>query len=197
MKYTLITLAALSGSAFAQTVVNGDFSNLEGMTVGTGGGWYKGGVPAGWSSNAGNIEVITPGYGSVPSGFSSNYIDVTGPPNTPLTLSQQVSGLIQGQQYTLSYDWGNRASDPYDMTVSIGEVSTSHTGTGYVAATNNTLAFTASAPTETLSITFNHTNGDTGTGFNTTNFTITPVPEPSSAALLGLGGLALILHRRK
>ncbi|MEZ7957082.1 MAG: PEP-CTERM sorting domain-containing protein [Rubritalea sp.] len=29
------------------------------------------------------------------------------------------------------------------------------------------------------------------------NFSITAVPEPSSTALLGLGGLALIMRRRK
>ncbi len=33
-----------------------------------------------------------------------------------------------------------------------------------------------------------------GTG---ADYTLTSVPEPSSAALLGLGGLALILRRRK
>lgn len=36
-----------------------------------------------------------------------------------------------------------------------------------------------------------------GAGNHSDNFTVTSVPEPSSAALLGLGGLALILRRRK
>jgi len=40
-----------------------------------------------------------------------------------------------------------------------------------------------------------------GDGFRVSNFSfsvdVTPVPEPSSTALLGLGGLALILRRRK
>ena len=48
---------------------------------------------------------------------------------------------------------------------------------------------------------FTLTNVDAGTesggiGFMTFNITAT-VPEPSSAALLGLGGLALLLRRRK
>lgn len=34
-------------------------------------------------------------------------------------------------------------------------------------------------------------------GVTITQFTVTAVPEPSSAALLGLGGLALVLRRRK
>lgn len=45
------------------------------------------------------------------------------------------------------------------------------------------------------SITFNVSNRSGRTGF--TGFQIVQVPEPSSAALLGLGGLALILRRRK
>ncbi|MGB0774497.1 MAG: PEP-CTERM sorting domain-containing protein [Akkermansiaceae bacterium] len=36
----------------------------------------------------------------------------------------------------------------------------------------------------------------TGTAGNT-NYTLTAIPEPSSTALLGLGGLALVLRRRK
>ncbi|MFK7911041.1 MAG: PEP-CTERM sorting domain-containing protein [Akkermansiaceae bacterium] len=43
---------------------------------------------------------------------------------------------------------------------------------------------------------FNETSGS-GNDVLFDNFTVTAVPEPSSAALLGLGGLALILRRRK
>jgi hypothetical protein len=39
--------------------------------------------------------------------------------------------------------------------------------------------------------------GDFSDNFQVTGSTLTTVPEPSSAALLGLGGLALILRRRK
>ncbi len=38
---------------------------------------------------------------------------------------------------------------------------------------------------------------DNNGSYYTATFTVTAVPEPSSAALLGLGGLALILRRRK
>jgi len=40
-------------------------------------------------------------------------------------------------------------------------------------------------------------SGDFTDHFNVNGSTLTAVPEPSSAALLGLGGLALILRRRK
>ncbi len=200
MKYTLITLAALSNAAFAQTIVNGDFSDTSGMTEGTyNGGGYFNGVPNGWTSNNGDVTVVTLSYqgGNTP-GFSSSFVDILAE-SQPVTLSQQVSGFTVGQQYTLSYDWGNRDS-AYDMTISMGGASDSHKGSGLVAATSNSFTFTAGAATETLSLAYNATNGTTWSGFNSTNFKVTPVnpvPEPSSAALLGLGGLALILRRRK
>ncbi len=196
MKYTLITLAALSSAAFAQTIVNGDFSDTSGLTDVTGGaGTVFHGVPTGWTSSNPTLEIITPAHSSV---FTSNFVDLYAG-SAPVTLTQEVSGFTAGQQYTLSYDWGNWLADPYDMTISIGGASDTHTGTGVVTATNNSFTFTAGAATETLSVAFNHTNGGTRSGFNTTNFTVAPVPvpEPSSAALLGLGGLALILRRRK
>jgi len=43
---------------------------------------------------------------------------------------------------------------------------------------------------------YSHTAGNAYSGA-TFNFSTTPIPEPSSTALLGLGGLALILRRRK
>ncbi len=43
-----------------------------------------------------------------------------------------------------------------------------------------------------------NTNGDlAGSGTTFSNLSVTAVPEPSSTALIGLGGLALILRRRK
>ncbi len=199
MKYTLITLAALSSAAFAQTIVNGDFSDTSGMGV-SGGGTVNAGIPNGWTTDNGDVQVLTTTFWGNPANFSSNFVDVYDKAS-PVTLSQQVSGFTPGQQYTLSYDWGNwHASSPYDMTISMGNGSDSHTGIGIVMATSDSITFTATAETETLSIRFNHTTGDSNTGINSTNFTVTPVnpvPEPSNAALLGLGGLALILRRGK
>ncbi len=196
MKYTLITLAALSGTALAQTIVNGDFSDTSGMTSSSGGLVFAG-IPNGWTSAGGLIQVIDSALSNNPGGFSSNFIDVYYK-SGPDTLSQDVSGFIVGKQYTVSYEWGNRLIDPYDMTISMGDGSASHIGSGITAASNNSFTFTAGAATETLSITYNHTNGNSATGLNSTNFKVTQVvPEPSSAALLGLGGLTLILRRRK
>lgn len=72
--------------------------------------------------------------------------------------------------------------------------------TGTVAGrTNNgtyTLAFTTTDANASLSLTLDSVSGDAGSGF-ISGYTFETVPEPSSTALLGLGGLALILRRRR
>ncbi len=176
MKYTLITLAALSGAAFAQTIVNGDFSNTSGMQV-SGQGAAHSGIPFGWTTDGATVDVMGPNFLGNPAGFGGNFLD-TNDMTQPITISQVVSGFEAGKQYTLSYDWGNSNWDghsPYDMTISMGGSSADHKGPAEVVApTANSFTFIASGTTETLSVTFNHTNGDSRSGFNSTNFRVTP-----------------------
>ena len=71
-----------------------------------------------------------------------------------------------------------------DFTVGNSVAGADVTGNAYVnaATTFDSIVFTAT---------------DSKAGWGVDNISITAVPEPSSAALLGLGGLALILRRRK
>jgi hypothetical protein len=48
-----------------------------------------------------------------------------------------------------------------------------------------------------LKLTSATATGPQNKGYWLDNLNVTSVPEPSSAALLGLGGLALMLRRRK
>ena len=201
MKKTIITTivgAALTCAASAQFVTNGDFSNITGLSLDNSSIWpglYTG-VPVGWSSSS-SIDVLQTSYQNDPAGFGATYIDVHDTDSSS-SLWQDVGGLVAGQLYSVSYDWGNWASnDPYDMTISMGAGSSSHAGSGLVLAQGDAFEFIAGSTTETLNVTFNHTNGDSNTGFNTTNFVVTAVPEPSSTALLGLGALSLVFRRKR
>lgn len=55
----------------------------------------------------------------------------------------------------------------------------------------------SSGDTLLVGFTVNVNGGGDGADISSLEVELTPVPEPSSAALLGLGGLALILRRRK
>ncbi len=70
------------------------------------------------------------------------------------------------------------------------------------AATNNTYSthtfdFTATGTSTTLTFTDDLQSGGVSSDLILDGVSVTPIPEPSSTALLGLGGLALILRRRK
>lgn len=101
----------------------------------------------------------------------------------------EVTVYYAGQEDYAGYDAAN--------SVTVGGISETLTltqdiagdGTGFWSAIGETYLFTS----DTLTIT------DTATTFRSgiSAIQITTVPEPSSTALLGLGGLALILRRRR
>jgi len=101
----------------------------------------------------------------------------------------EVTVYYAGQEDYAGYDAAN--------SVTVGGISETITltqdiagdGTGFWSAIGATYLFTS----DTLTIT------DTATTFKSgiSAIQITTVPEPSSTALLGLGGLALILRRRR
>jgi hypothetical protein len=83
-------------------------------------------------------------------------------------------------------NWGNTVN----LTPALGVVVASK-GAGEL------LTYTSvSARYVLFEVTDNHPNGDQFVGMSEVRF-IEAVPEPSTTALLGLGGLALILRRRK
>ena len=101
----------------------------------------------------------------------------------------EVTVYYAGEEDYAGYDAAN--------SVTVGGISETLTltqdiagdGTGFWSAIGETYLFTS----DTLTIT------DTATTFRSgiSAIQITTVPEPSSTALLGLGGLALILRRRR
>lgn len=87
-------------------------------------------------------------------------------------------------------------------TATIAMLGSEQAFTGSTTATPSTesLTFSYNGTDQYIALVFANSNGvTTGTG-NTVdidNLTVNTIPEPSSAVLLGLGGLALMVRRRK
>jgi hypothetical protein len=135
------------------------------------------------------------------------------------TVSQSVSGLTVGTQYTLAFDWaGSQFTDQTGQTtqwwnVNFGgnSVDTAHVTvpsqgfTGWMHATMNFTATNASEVLSFLASASPFANGGPaglppfvlldGVSLNPTNATPTPTPEPSSLLLLGIGAVGLCVAR--
>ncbi len=197
MKYTLITLAALSGSAFAQTIVNSSFENPSGLVtdyqqVGTNywTGWTDGGT--------GSLQNIV-NFGGLPASDGAQWVDFAGTGKPSL---EQDFATTAGQRYTITFDrgvWGDQDVKTNSLRVQVGNLDVvdlvTATGPGMNWVTNS-YDFIAAGTSTNLKFTFESQDGGGLAGLDNIRIT-TAVPEPSSTALLGLGGLALILRRRK
>ncbi len=192
MKYTLITLAALSSAALAQSVVFSE--SFDG-----------GAATSSWDSSTGHINIRNaPGGGLLELGMSNN----------PASIFSDFSTL-SGGGYSLSLDFGTHypgtapAAGPWNFDVvfldALTNTEISRTtfdafnasqSALYATELSGTSSFTA-ASTSTRLMLDATPYGHGWVTVDNISVTQTSVPEPSSAALLGLGGLALILRRRK
>ena len=222
LPYLLALTATTSVSYAALTATNLSFETGEtGWTAtSTGTGTLEAGDfrtapdPDNWypDSTAGNTVLIIE---------SDSNVDDTG------TFSQQLTGTAEAGTYTWSLaDVGvtNFADNSADgATITFGF---SLDGTTFIAGSSVTLSegtnifspdqnatgqfngsasYVADGTEANLFIMFesfngvgnNTTNGRTAVTIPSTTLNFTPVPEPSSAALLGLSGIALMLRRRK
>lgn len=155
------------------------------------------------SSNATAFRNLTDGSAFV--GLSTGYQDIlrsgnfVGGGSGSATVS--LLGLTSGYTYEVQF-WVNDARNRSDMETVPRE--TTIDGTSIVVDYNTTGAntdaglgqyitgsFTADAATQN----FSFTSG--ARQLNAIQLRLTAVPEPSSTALLGLGGLAMILRRRR
>ena len=186
-------LATFHSTTNAATIVNGSFEDTSGMIDFTS---NFDGVPVGWSFSGNQVQVLkSPPF--APSGVDGeNYVEMYNTADLG-TLSQDVNGLIFGQEYELSFLWGNRTS-AFDITVEMGGTSFNASGSGLVNMTSASLIFTVANTIETLSITWNDP-GDYGVSGALDAFRISAVPLPAGVWLLlsALGGLGFAGWRRK
>ena len=180
------------------------------------------GTPNGWAFQSGNsfndsIALTNGGHGT---GTDDNWEFATGT-GVGLSLknwtsvSREVSltGVVNDQA-TLSFDFWmsadqNGTSTPNNFSYAVldaapgargnedwgvagdTDIAYSASNSGHIDLVVDTSSFTGGS----FFIAFNDNGWNSATKID--NVMVTSVPEPSSAALLGLGGLALILRRRK
>ncbi len=142
-----------------------------------------------------------------PSPDGGNYVAIDGDTNYGTPLSQNLTGLIIGQQYTVFFyqastqQLGFSGQTSQSFKVSLGAETKSSTtmvtpSQGVVAWQSQKLTFTASAVTQAL--TFMAASVPNGQPPFTLldGVSITATPEPATFALMGLGLLAFPIVRK-
>ncbi len=187
MKYTLITLTALSGAAFAQSITPTSVSGPET-------------THPGYGALSTIIDGDTSGTGGI-----VNELNTSGPVTYTFGFDapQDLTSLAVWQ------DEGTYASQGIDG-FTLTFLDSAGTQIGSSLSSNLAASTTPSFDPNPEVYSFETVSGVSSVRLDITSahngwsdvrevaFNVAaPVPEPSSAALLGLGGLALILRRRK
>ena len=154
--------------------------------------------------------------GTTPDGTFSNADQTVFSRPGDVSGTVDISGLTSGSLY-IFFGTRTQNSDTYEVTFTLtGPGQTPENLTSGVVVARNAAAgqrdqggdtdntffvyradFADAAAYDTLSYTYDHTNSNSAIRARYVGTVLTGVPEPSTTALLGLGGLALILRRRK
>jgi len=123
---------------------------------------------------------------TIAAGYSVNLANITFD-HQMLTNNGTFQGPGHGATFELQLD-----GSIYDSVLTLDNVAASNSGTDTFTESR-----TLGAGTHTLTIKADKYTMTSGNNMGIDNLSFNTVPEPSSAALFGLGGLALILRRRK
>jgi hypothetical protein len=193
-----VVMSVGAASAATVTVFEDKFEYGEAIPV-------PGSTLGGWTISEGSIDLLGPGsYASWCGAGQGSCLDMNGSTSTAGKIEQLITGLISGQTYELTFDYGNNQNsksatvaevlefgiDGLLGSVSVFAVSTMQSSMIYsfVATGTSATLFFRDAGT---------TPGDNG-GPLLDNVRLSTVPLPAGGLLLlgGLAGLAA-LRRRK
>jgi MYXO-CTERM domain-containing protein len=186
-----IAAVSLSSTAFAAlTVVNGDFQNTSGLWS-LGGGWY-GGVPVGWQGRTGTNYTVGDPLSN--GNLVANTEQLSSP--GPFQPFYQDLGILDAEStITLSFDFSHWGTGPrMGAAIWSGAGVTTLANADFTTDGLQTLTATNVAAGTAIRIGFWRVFGSPG--IDNVAMAVTPVPEPHSALLGGLGLLALLRRRR-
>jgi choice-of-anchor C domain-containing protein len=205
----MVTLVLAVGQAKAgDLIINGDFSAPNAATLPNDGSVYKfinAGNPSltGWTVTNGSVEtdVTIPTFLAPTASGNPQNLDLDG--DSAGTIAQSFA-TTPGQAYSLTFFYSNNPYGPgAAATVSVSDSSLNPlviTHTDAIAGSLDwqtvQVTFLASGASSTLTFASNDPASNT-TGILLDNVSVASVPEPSSFALLSLGGIGLAAFVRR